>query len=142
MGVSVFMQARQKRSQIHYAMLTAIVIVAGCASRSPLAEHWPPFLAVYAGDTLWSLMIFLGLGFLFPTLRTAAIATIVLVFASAVEFSQLSDARWLESFRNTGIGAIVIGSGFVWSDFACYAIGCGIGVAGELMGHTTQTEQA
>jgi hypothetical protein len=142
MGVSFFMQPRQERSRLHYAMLTAIVIVAGCASRSPLAEHWPPFLAVYAGDTLWSLMIYLGLGFLFPTLRTAVSAAIVLVFATGVEFSQLSDARWLESFRNTGIGAIVIGSSFLWSDFACYATGCGIGVTGELIGRATRTEPA
>lgn len=120
-------------------MLTAIVIVAGCASRSQLAASWPALVATYAGDTLWALMVFLGVGFVCPTLRTATVATIVLVFAFGVEFSQLYTAAWIESFRNTCVGAVAIGSGFLWSDFACYTTGCGIGVIGEVMGNTYAT---
>ena len=124
---------KQRRNRLHYAIFTAIVIVAGCASRSELSDAWPPFVVQYAGDTLWSLMLFLGLGLLFPTLSTAIVATLVLVFAYGVEFSQLYSAKWIDSFRETFVGAITLGSGFKWSDFACYTIGCGVGVVGEVI---------
>jgi len=44
-----------------YALWVAAVIGAGLSSRS----EWlalPPFVAKYAGDALWALMIFLGFG--------------------------------------------------------------------------------
>jgi hypothetical protein len=109
-------------------MLTAIVIVAGCISRSDLSAWWPRFISDYSGDTLWALMIFLGLAFLFQRLNTFIIAAPVLVFSFGVEFSQLYHAPWIDGFRETFPGAVMIGSGFLWSDFACYTAGCGIGV--------------
>jgi hypothetical protein len=30
---------------------------------------------------------------------------------------------------------VTIGSEFLWSDFACYIAGCGIGVIGEVIAH-------
>jgi hypothetical protein len=125
-----------KRSRLHYAILTALVIVAGCASRSALSDWWHPFVREYSGDTLWSLMVFLGLGFLFPRLSTRALAAIVLMFAFGIELSQLYRAEWIDAFRETFLGAVMIGSGFLWSDFGCYTVGCAMGVAGEMAGKT------
>lgn len=123
----------KKRNRLHYAMFTGVVIIAGCASRSALSDSWPAFIVTYAGDTLWALMVFLGAGFVFPKLSTAAVGGIVLAFSFSIEFSQLYHAAWLDSFRNTFVGAVALGSGFLWSDFACYTIGCGIGVIGEVL---------
>jgi hypothetical protein len=122
----------KRRNRLHYAMFTGVVIIAGCASRSALSESWAPFLVDYAGDTLWALMVFLGVGFLLPAASTVLVASAVLMFSFGVEFSQLYHAGWIDSFRNTFVGAVTLGSGFLWSDFACYTIGCGIGVIGEL----------
>ena len=124
-----------KRNRVYYSIFLALVIIAGCSSRSPISESWPIFIVKYAGDTLWALMLFLGLGILFTTLSTAKIAAIVLFFAFGVEFSQLYSADWIVSFRNSFIGAVTIGSGFLWSDFACYTVGCLIGVTGEVIGN-------
>ena len=121
-----------RRNRLHYAMFTGVVIIAGCASRSSLSDSWPAFITEYAGDTLWTLMIFLGLGFLFPTMRTWKIAAVALLFSYGVEISQLYQADWINSFRNTFLGAVILGSGFLWSDFVCYTVGCGIGVLGEV----------
>ncbi len=123
-----------KRNRLHYAMLTAIVIVAGCMIRSEFSETWPPLVVKCGGDALWALMVFLGLGFLFPRLRTATLATATLAFAYGVEFSQLYQAEWINAFRKTFLGAVTIGSGFLWSDLASYTAGCGIGVVAEITG--------
>lgn len=132
---------KTKRNRLHYAILAAVVIVTGCASRCYLSNSWPPFLVEYAGDTLWALMLFLGLGFLFPSLSTAVLAASVLLFSFGVEFSQLYQARWLNSFRQTLLGAVTIGDEFRWSDFACYTAGCGLGVIGELTGRALTRKQ-
>jgi hypothetical protein len=47
------------------------------------------------------------------------------------EFSQLYHAPWIDSIRSTFIGHIILGSGFMWFDFAAYAIGIFIGVLCE-----------
>ena len=122
----------KRRNRLHYAMFTGVVIIAGCASRSALSESWAPFFVDYAGDTLWALMVFLGVGFLLPKISTTVVALMVLAFSFSVECSQLYHAGWIDSFRNTFIGAVTLGSGFLWSDFACYTAGCGIGIIGEL----------
>ena len=122
-----------ERSRLHYAVLTAMVIVAGCLVRSTFTEAWPPFIVKGAGDALWALMVFLGLGFLFPRLGTGALTTVALLFSFGVEFSQLYRAEWIDTFRRTLIGAVTIGSGFQWSDLACYTAGCGVGVVIEIM---------
>ena len=129
------------RNRLHYAMMTALVIVAGCASRSDLSASWPVFMQTYGGDTLWALMIYLGLGVVFPRLRIGAVASIVLVFAFCVEVSQLYRADWIEAFRGTFVGAVSIGSGFLWSDFVCYTVGCGVGVIGEVADCTVQSKR-
>ena len=121
-----------RRNRLHYAMFTGIVIIVGCLSRSDLSNSWPVFITKYAGDTLWTLMIFLGLGFLFPTMRTWKIAAASLLFSYGVEISQLYQAPWINSIRGTFIGAVILGSGFIWSDFVCYSVGCGIGMLGEV----------
>ncbi len=41
----------------------------------------------------------------------------------ADEFSQLYQARWFSAIRETKIGRLMLGVGFIWSDILCYAIG-------------------
>lgn len=121
----------EKRNRLLYAGVIAIVIIAGLGSRSDLAAHLPEFIATYAGDTLWTLTVFLVLGFAFPTAKTAIIAIMTLAISYGVELSQLYQAEWLNAIRATRIGALVLGAGFKWSDLICYTVGCAIGVAGE-----------
>lgn len=54
------------------------------------------------------------------TVRLAAGALAVSV---AVECSQLYHAPWIDAIRDTRFGALVLGSGFLWTDLLCYAVG-------------------
>jgi hypothetical protein len=132
---------RKGRYRPYYLIWIALVVVAGCASRSAIAEYWPDFIALYAGDALWSLMFFLGLGILLPSARTFAIALAVIVFSFGIEVSQLCHADWLEAFRNTLPGALLMGSDFLWSDLVCYTAGVGIGVSGEYIAQIVQKKR-
>ena len=123
---------KQPRNRIVYALALVIVIVAGLASRSSLADALPLFVATYAGDTLWALMVFLGLGFLFPKLHTLIVAAMALTISFGVEFSQMYQAEWINSLRDTRVGALVLGAGFLASDFVCYATGIALGIFGEI----------
>lgn len=121
-----------QRSRLVYAGWIVVVIATGMASRSTRASFLPKFLTTYAGDTLWSLMVFLMLGIVFPRARTAVLAWSALGISFAVELSQLYDAEWLNRIRATRIGSLVLGAGWVTSDLLCYTVGVGIGVVGEM----------
>ena len=102
-------------------------------SRSDLAVHLPAFIAAYAGDTLWSLALFLTIGLIRPGIRTTTAAVLTVVIAFAVEFSQLYQAGWINAIRQHRIGALFLGNGFVWSDLPCYVVGCLLGVAVDVV---------
>jgi hypothetical protein len=108
-----------------------MVIASGLASRSKEALSVPPFIAEYAGDTLWALMIFLILGWAFPKQSTRRNAIGALAFCYLIEASQLYQAEWLNSLRATVAGQLILGSGFLWSDLWCYLAGVSLGMMGE-----------
>ena len=98
----------------------------GLASRR-YSMNLPVFLAEYAGDTLWGLMVFLAVSVVVPCARVSHRAGIAIAFAFAVEFSQLYHAFWIDTLRSTTLGGLILGYGFVWTDFVCYATGISIG---------------
>ena len=104
-----------------------LAVVLGLGSRR-FGSALPGFVATYAGDTLWALALFLTLGLILPGLATRWVAALALVGSLLVEFSQLYHAPWIDSVRQTPIGGLILGFGFLWSDLICYAIGVGLGV--------------
>ena len=120
-----------KRSRRTYAALILFVVALGLASRSSLASQLPGFLSTYAGDTLWALMVFLIIGFCFPSLKTSLAAAAAITFSFGIEFSQLYQADWINQLRGNRFGALVLGAGFLWSDLICYTVGVFIGAIGE-----------
>lgn len=123
-----------RRNRWVYAGWIAVVIAAGLASRSRAAAGLPDLIAAYAGDTLWALMVFLMLGFIFPGARIGLLAAAAVGIAFAVEFSQLVQVDWLERIRSTRPGALVLGRGFLATDLLCYLAGVALGVVGERAG--------
>ena len=51
------------------------------------------------------------------------LALICYVLGVADELLQLYHAPWIESIRQTRIGGLILGFGFLWSDIICYAVG-------------------
>jgi hypothetical protein len=116
-----------------YAWILGVVIAAGLFSRSAHAHLLPGFVATYAGDTLWTLAIFLTLGLLFPRGHTLVHGAVCLGVSYLVEISQLYQADWINAVRDTTVGALALGAGFLGSDFVCYTVGGLMGVAGETL---------
>jgi len=110
----------------------ASVVAAGLLWRSGVIPL-PPFLHKYGGDTLWALFIFLGVGFLFVRAKTWPVALLSFCFCSAVEFTQLYHAPWIDSVRGTRLGALVLGSTFNWPDLIAYGIGIMLGCLAEII---------
>lgn len=119
------------RDRRPYVVLLVATIALGLGSRR-YGSALPPFVAAYAGDTLWAAAVYWGLALLWPRQRTAVVAATALTVAVLVEVSQLYHAPWLDAVRGTWPGALVLGEGFLWSDLACYAVGVAAAVTIDL----------
>jgi hypothetical protein len=109
-----------------------LVIVLGLTSRRYGADL-PAFVAAYAGDTLWAVLAFIVIAVLAPDWPTRRIAIVALLVSYADEVSQLYHAPWIEAIRNTRLGALTLGYGFLWSDVLCYTVGVALCVLVELL---------
>ena len=122
----------RKRSRITYLMTAIAVIALGLSSRR-YSRALPGFLATYAGDTLWALMVFLGIGMLFPRWSTLRVCVTALLFAFAIELSQLYHSPLIDQIRHTKMGGLILGYGFLWSDVLCYVVGISLGCTLEML---------
>ena len=114
----------------NYLLCAIVVLVPGLASRR-FRSLLPSFLAEYAGDTLWALMLFLLVSTLLAGRPILARAAISLSLAFFVEISQVYHAPWIDSIRQTTLGGLVLGFGFLWTDLICYTVGVTIGSLAE-----------
>jgi hypothetical protein len=121
-----------KRNRISYLIAAIAVAILGLSSRR-YSRLLPESLASYAGDTLWALMVFLGIGVLFPRWSTMRVSIIALLFAFSIELSQLYHSVWLDQIRRTRVGGLILGYGFLWSDLLCYGAGIAIGCILEMV---------
>ncbi len=127
------MKKLRRRNRQVQIILIALACLLGIGSRR-YAHALPWFIAAYAGDTLWALAAFLGIGLILPRASTRTIAILAMAFSVAIELSQLYHAPWIDSIRHTTLGGLILGFGFLWSDLACYAVGVGLGAAVEIIG--------
>ena len=118
------------KATIVYLGSAIVVIGLGLGSRH-FGAHLPEFIATYAGDTLWALLVSLVVSAVTPDLQLRYRAAIALVVSCLVELSQLYHAPWIDGIRATKLGGLVLGFGFLWSDLACYAVGVGLGMSLE-----------
>ena len=87
------------------------------------------FLATYAGDTLWPLLLFFIGRLSLPTVSRLKLASAGLMFTVGLEFLQLCQAPILQWLRQQpGIG-FLLGNSFVWSDVLCCIAGCCLALA-------------
>jgi hypothetical protein len=103
------------------------VMVLGLASRR-YGAWLPTLLSEYAGDTLWALLVFLGISALRPNARLPLRGAVAMGIAFLVELSQLYHSPWVDGIRATKIGGLVLGFGFLWTDLVCYTVGVGVGI--------------
>lgn len=102
------------------------VMMLGLASRR-FRPELPAFLAEFSGDTLWALMVYLLVSCC--VIRGSAFQRVLISagIALTIELSQLYHAPWIDAIRQTTLGGLVLGFGFLWTDLICYAVGILIG---------------
>ena len=115
-----------ERKRTRNSILLAAAVILGLFSRSSVAEFLPDFIVTYAGDTLWSLALYLFLGILLPHMSVLRMAALALVLSFGVEVSQLYQADWVNAIRETRVGGLILGFGFKLSDLACYTTGMNV----------------
>ncbi|PSA98764.1 ribosomal maturation YjgA family protein [Bacillus halotolerans] len=111
-----------RRNRFIYAAITILIIGLGLGSRA-FSSFLPDIVNAYLGDALWAAMIFTGCGFLFHTMKTITTGIISLSFCVIIECSQLYHAEWIDRIRDTSLGGLVLGYGFLWSDILAYTMG-------------------
>ncbi|BDD06011.1 ribosomal maturation YjgA family protein [Aureibacter tunicatorum] len=112
--------------RFQYFLLFISTILLGLGSRK-FDYLLPNFIAAYAGDTLWALMIYWGTRMVFTHIRIQTALYFALIFCFTIEISQLYQAEWILQVRATKLGALILGHGFLWSDLICYIVGCVFG---------------
>ena len=106
------------RRKIFSALLgIAVLIPLGLLSRRVEA------LPNETGDALWAMMVFCFWRILLVNRSLKVVAAVALVHSFFVEFSQLLTFPWLVSFRNTFVGHMMLGQGFLWTDLIAYTLG-------------------
>ncbi len=104
-----------------------VLIGLGLGSRK-FGTYLPSFIAEYSGDTIWTWMVFVGFCWLFSSQNMVRKNVLFsLLFSYGIELSQLYQADWIIALRGNVIGKLVLGQGFLWTDFICYTVGIGIG---------------
>ena len=114
-----------RRNRFLYLILIIITIILGLLSRK--VSGLPHVISTYSGDVLWAMMVFFIIAFIFNKKSTIFIISWAIIFSYSIEISQLYHAPWIDSIRNTTLGAVVLGFGFLWSDLFCYTVGIIIG---------------
>lgn len=111
----------------------ALVIPLGLGSKvyDGPARAW---VEGYAGDVLYELAwMFLVVG-LWPALLKSRqgisrLAMAVFTVTAGFEFLQLWQPAWLQAWRATLLGKLILGTTFIVWDFVYYALGCLLGWA-------------
>jgi hypothetical protein len=117
------------RTSLRRATLALAVIVCGLSLRwygFPLGL--PAFVVKYGGSLLWATMVLLLVGALLPRLTRGQLVVIATLIAVVVEFSRLVHTPWLDAFRLTTAGALLLGRIFSPWNLVAYAVGIAFGV--------------
>ena len=113
---------------MHYALLILGTIGLGLLSRTRLT---PELIYPYIGDAFYALMMYFIMAFLFINKKPMQIFLLAVGLCFLIELSQLFHASWLDAIRQTRLGGLVLGFGFLWSDLVAYTVGGLVGLVSE-----------
>ena len=113
-----------KRNRFLYFGIILFIIALGLGSRT---SYIPDFIYPYLGDFLYAVMMYFIFAFLLPKVPPINIAFMAVGICFAIEFLQMYQAPWINEIRHTCVGALTLGSGFLWSDLVCYSLGGAVG---------------
>jgi hypothetical protein len=109
------------------ASLCLGIIACGLALRR-FGLGLPSIVVKYGGSILWGTMVFFLIAILAPHWSRWRIAAISAVIAVGVELFRLVHTPWLDAFRLTIAGALLLGRIFSPWDMLAYGAGIGFGI--------------
>jgi hypothetical protein len=111
------------------ACLCLAIIVSGLGLRGfGLGLGLPAFFVKYGGSVLWGAMVFFLVAMAAPSQSQQRIALISAAIAVGVELFRLVHAPWLDAFRLTTAGALLLGRVFSLWDMLAYGVGIVLGM--------------
>jgi hypothetical protein len=108
-------------TRLYYLIAVILTMIIGLLSRHYTVSG--DFIHDYVGDAIWAGMIYLGFRFIQPLIPVKSSLIAALIFCYLIEISQLYQGEWLNQLRRTTLGGLILGFGFLWSDFLMYTIG-------------------
>jgi hypothetical protein len=111
------------------ALLCLSIVACGLALRGfGLGVGLPTPLVKYGGSILWGTMVFMLVAIAAPSRSRLRIASIAAAIAVGVELFRLVHTPWLDDFRMTLAGALLLGRIFSLWNMLAYGVGIGLGV--------------
>lgn len=119
------MAETRPRSRFVTIALLGAIIASGLLLRRFGPSAGLPFAVVkYGGSLLWGTMVYVLLTVALSRRPTTLLAMLAGLIAACVEFSRLYQTPWLDAFRLTAAGALLLGR--VFSPWNLLAYGFGI----------------
>jgi hypothetical protein len=111
------------------ACLCLLIVVSGLALRKfGLGLGLPSVLVKYGGSMLWGTMAFFLVAIAAPDQPRWSVALISAVLAVCVELFRLVHTPWLDDFRLTTWGALLLGRVYSPWNMLAYGVGIALGV--------------
>ncbi|NDI98816.1 DUF2809 domain-containing protein [Flavobacterium sp. LaA7.5] len=110
------------KSRLIYIPVTLLTIPLGLLVRSKKA-WFPDVVNLYAGDALYAFMMYYIVCAMYIKKNITFRAVTGLLICYIIELSQLYQADWLNTIRQTVLGKLILGSGFLYSDLLAYFTG-------------------
>lgn len=106
------------------ACICLLLVISGLALRGyGFRLGLPAFFVKYGGSVLWGTMLFFVVAIVASKLSRRSICLISACIAIGVELFRLVHAPWLDTFRLTTAGALLLGRIFSPSNLLAYAAG-------------------
>lgn len=116
----------KKRKFLTYIIIILTTIITGLSLRY-FARYLPRWINLYVGDFLWAFMILFIFSVIFKKKSTLKIMILSLIYCYLIEISQIYHAQWIDNIRQTLVGHLILGRGFLLSDLISYTIGILVG---------------
>lgn len=110
------------KKRLIYLLCFIAIIPIGLSTRK-YGASMPYIIAHYGGDTLYATcwFFFLRMFFVKPPVWQMVLYTFLACIC--IELLQLYQAPWIQKVRHTPPFGLLLGYGFLWSDWLCYAAG-------------------
>jgi glycerol uptake facilitator-like aquaporin len=105
-----------------YVAFTIAILFIALFIRSKWAVL-PYFINFWIGDFLWAFMLYFLWRAIFLQFNRYKMTIALIVFCWLIEGSQAWHTPWLDDFRHTTIGGLLLGHGYLWSDILAYTAG-------------------